>query len=101
MDCHPQNVVYCLSCNRCLEQYIGETEKSLSQRFGQHRGYVRNNNLDKATGHHFNQPGHSLANMRIAVMEKVYSNDPQMRKTRESFYKNKFNTFYKGMNKKR
>jgi hypothetical protein len=34
-------------------------------------------------------------------MEKVYSKDPQMMKTRESFYINKFNTFYKGMNKKR
>ena len=101
VDCQTQNVVYCLSCDRCQEQYVGETEKSLAQRFGQHRGYVRNKNLDKATGQHFNQPGHSMADMRIMVMEKVHSKDPQMRKTRESFYINKLNTFYKGMNRKK
>ena len=35
VDCHTQNVVYCLSCNRCPKQFIGETEKSLAQRFEQ------------------------------------------------------------------
>ena len=50
VDCQTANIIYCLSCNKCSEQYIGETEQTLSQRFGQHRGYVRNKKLDQATG---------------------------------------------------
>ena len=101
VDCHTQNVVYCLSCDKCQEQYVGETEKSLNQRFSQHRGYVNTKKLDQATGHHFNLPGHSLSDMRISVIEKVYSKDPQMRKTRESFFINKLNTYHKGMNRRK
>ena len=26
VDCQTANVIYCLSCNKCKEQYIGETE---------------------------------------------------------------------------
>ena len=79
---------------------MGETEKSLGVRFGQHKGYVRNNKLDKATGYHFNLPGHSIADMRIAVMEKMWSEDPFMRETRETHYIKKINSKHKGMNRK-
>ena len=33
-------------------------------------GYV-NNYVDTATGSHFNQPGHSLADMSVTVLEQV------------------------------
>lgn len=99
-NCKTSNIVYCLSCSKCKEQYVGETEKSLGVRFGQHKGYVRNNKLDKATGYHFNLPGHSIADMRIAVMEKMWSEDPFMRETRETHYIKKMNSKHKGMNRK-
>ena len=63
---------------------MGETEKSLGVRFGQHKGYVRNKKMEKATGYHFNQPGHSMSDMRISVMEKLWSDDCHMRETRET-----------------
>ena len=92
--------MYCLTCSKCKEQYIGETEKTLAIRFGQHRGYVRNKELQKATGAHFNQAGHQMADMKITILEKVKSADPQLRKIRESHYIQKFYTRYKGINKK-
>ena len=100
VDCQTSNVVYCLTCSKCKEQYIGETEKTLAIRFGQHRGYVRNKELQKATGAHFNQAGHQMADMKITILEKVKSTDPQLRKIRESHYIQKFYTRYKGINKK-
>ena len=100
VNCQTQNVIYCINCNKCKEQYIGETEKTLSIRFSQHRGYVNCHKVEKATGEHFNQPGHKLNNMNVTILEKVYSNDPFMRKTRESHYIKKMNTKYKGMNRK-
>ena len=63
VDCQTSNVVYCLTCSKCKEQYIGETEKTLAIRFGQHRGYVRNKDLQKATGAHFNKTGHQMVDM--------------------------------------
>ena len=101
LDCQTTNVVYLLSCNKCSDQYVGQTEKTLSKRFSQHRGYVNNKKLDKATGHHFNQAGHSISDMRINIIEKVYSRDPQMREIRESHYINEMNTFHRGMNRRK
>ena len=100
VNCQTKNVVYCITCSKCKEQYIGETEKTLALRTNQHRGYIRNNKVDKATGEHFNKPGHQLADMKISIVEKVKSNDPMMLEVRESHFIKKFQTKYKGMNRK-
>ena len=100
VNCQTENLVYCINCNKCKEQYVGESEKTLSIRFSQHRGYVNCNQLEKSTGEHFNQPGHKLSDMNVTVLEKVHSKDPFMRKVRESHFIKKMNTKYKGMNKK-
>ena len=88
-----------LGCKRCPEQYIGETERSLRERFSEHKGYVTNKNLTKATGSHFNERGHSVSDMEITILEKVFSDNPQFRKQREKMYINKFNTRYRGLNR--
>ena len=82
-------------------QYIGESEHTLAVRFGQHKGYVRRREFDKATRSHFNQRGHCLSDMQVAVVEKIYSSDPVYRKEREKMYINLFNTGYGGINKKK
>ena len=86
---------------KCKQQYVGETERTLALRFAEHKGYVRNNKQEKATWEHFNFPGHSLADMKVTIIEKVMSNDNMMRKTRESHFIENLNSFYKGMNKKK
>ena len=57
---------------KCKEQYIGETEKPLAVRFRQHRGYIRNREIEKSTGQHFNKPGHTMADMKITIFEKSH-----------------------------
>ena len=94
VDCSSRNIIYMLGCKRCPEQYIGESERSLRERFSEHKGYVT-----KATGSHFNERGHSLSVMEITILEKVFSDNPQFRKQREKMYINKFNTRYKGLNR--
>ena len=81
-------------------QYIGETERSLQERFSEHKHYVTSKQTTKATGFHFNQPGHSISDMQVTILEKVHSLDPLMRKEREDLYIRKFNTKYKGLNKR-
>ena len=55
--------------------------------------------MTKSTGIHFNQKGHSVSDMQISILEKVFNQDPQFRKQRERMYIQKFNTRYKGLNK--
>ena len=81
-------------------QYIGETERSLQERFSEHKHYVTSKLITKATGFHFNLPGHSVSDMKVTILEKVHSLDLLMRKEREDLYIRKFNTKYKGLNKK-
>ena len=56
--------------SKCKELYIGETKNSIRDRMSDHVGYARSKKLDQATGWHFNQPGHSSANMKITILEK-------------------------------
>ena len=100
VNCKTKNMIYCISCRRCSEQYIGESDRSLQERFSEHRGYVTKNHQHKATGYHFNQKGHSVSDMSVSILEKVYNRDERFRKEREKFYILKMNTKYKGMNRK-
>ena len=59
-----------------------------------------NKQLEKATGEHFNQPGHQMSDMKITILEKLKLDDSFMRKTSESYFIKKFISKYKGMNKK-
>ena len=69
-------------------------------RFSEHIGYVRNKHFNKVTGEHFSLRGHSQSDMLITIVEKNYNSSDQFRKQRERMFISKFNTKYKGMNKK-
>ena len=71
----------------------------LRARLAEHRGYVVNKTTERATGAHFNLPGHSLSNMKITVLEQVKLKDESYRKERETYFINKFNTYHVGMNR--
>ena len=49
-DCFSSNIIYLLGCRKCPQQYIGEMERTLKERFSEHKGYVNTNNQSKATG---------------------------------------------------
>ena len=70
VNCTTCNIIYCITCLHCNAQYIGESEKSLAIRFGQHKEYVRNKNFEQATGSNFNQRGHCMADMQVLILEK-------------------------------
>ena len=67
----------------------------LKFRLAGHRGYITNKVTSKATGAQFNLPGHSLANMKISVIEQPKQRNSSYRKEREKYFINKFNTYYR------
>ena len=56
--------------------------------------------MTKATGAHYNIPGHRVGDMKVTIIEKVHSMDPLVRKEREELSIRTFNTKYRGMSKK-
>ena len=63
-------------------RYIGETKRTLKDRLADHQGYIVNTDTTKATGAHFNLPGHNLSNLKISILEKVKKNCDTYRKER-------------------
>ena len=78
--------IFCIKEN-CQKVYIGETKRMLRARLADHRGYVSRAETDKATGAHFTMPGHSLADLRITVIEHLKGRNSEYRKERALFYK--------------
>ena len=99
VNCQTKNIVYCITCAQCNIQYIGESERTLQERFSEHRGYVVNEKVNKTTGEHYNSKGHKVSDMHITILEKIFSSDTAFRKEREKFHIMKMNTRYKGLNR--
>ena len=100
VNCQTKNVIYLVGCHKCPAQYVGQTERTLQTRFSEHKGYVANNKLHKATGSHFNSKGHKISDMKVTIIEKVYNKQEQFRLEREKMFIQDMNTKYKGLNRK-
>ena len=71
---------YMIQCTKCRIQYIGETQRRLTDRFGEHRRAVekaitqRDINQPTAVSDHFTLHGHSLNNLELIPLELINSN---------------------------
>ena len=99
VNCQTRNILYCITCTKCSLHYVGESEWTLKERFNEHKGYVVNNKIAKATGEHFNQKGHKVSYKSVTVLEKIFSSDPAVQKEREKYFIAKMNARYKVLNK--
>ena len=100
LSCYSTNIIYMIECEKddCQKRYIGFSTQEFRLRIYKHIGYVKNKNISKAMGEHFNLPGHNLSNMKFTIIEKVKSLEPLYGREREKYHIRKFNTFYKGIN---
>ena len=103
VNCNTYNCIYMIKCmkNNCGQSYIGETGRYIKFRIADHRSYITNQVTSRATGAHFNLPGHSLADMKFTILEQVKYNDDSYRKERETYHINKFNTYHQGINREK
>ena len=91
VTCQTKNIIYCIICNKCKQQYVGQTERTLQARFSEHRDYAKKRDLNKACGAHFSSRGHSDHDMKVSILEKVHSDDELLREERESMFIRDFN----------
>ena len=66
---------------------------------GEHCDYVKRDVLTEPSGKHFNTQGHSVADLKGQVLEKVRSVDPYILRAREAMLIKKFDSFRHGLNK--
>ena len=77
-NCGTSNVVYLITCNACSVSYVGETGNQLRIRLNNHRSDIRHNN-DTQVARHFNEAGHSYADLRITILESgPFSDDTSL-----------------------
>ena len=92
--CLTKNIVYCITCSYCKQQYIGETGRTLRTRIGEHLRYIANNK-NTTTGQHFQQPNH---NMKVTILHVLKYEGETERKIKEARCINLFNTKTIGLN---
>ena len=52
---------------------------------------MRNKQLSKATGEHFNLPGHIIHSIKLTILKKIKSRDPLYGRDREKLLLGQFN----------
>ena len=105
VDCETSNCIYYWRCIKpnCPDQpeceYIGMTSRKFKERMGEHRDYPKRDIVTEPAGEHFTKKGHTVADMKGQVLEKVRSKDPYILRAREAMLIRKFDTHRRGLNK--
>ena len=77
-----------IECKKCNKQYIGETKRTLRERFSEHR-QATNNPLHANTAagvpSHFHLPGHSITDMGLIPLELQPTPSASRWKAREAY----------------
>ena len=77
--CKTRNLVYLIMCRKYSKQYVGETGNALHICFNGHRSDVKTRKMEKPVAAHFNLPGHSMGDLVIMVIEKIWRENTQLR----------------------
>ena len=65
---------------------FGETENALCIRLTGHQLDIKHRRTDRPVAKHFSLPDHSMEDLSISVIEKIYREDADYRKRKESHW---------------
>ncbi|KAL2080587.1 hypothetical protein ACEWY4_024380 [Coilia grayii] len=97
INCQSTHVVYMLKCP-CGLLYIGQTKRNLKLRFAEHKGAIRNGNMDYAIARHYKVMNHgSATSLKFIGLERVQPNPRggnliKQLLQREAYWINELNT---------
>ena len=91
LNCISENVIYLITCERCKQQYVGQTEQSLKDRLNAHRSNI-NRAIKTAVGIHFSNPHHTIHDLQIIPIEQVHNLERRLE--REQFWIKELKTKY-------
>ncbi|CAM5112749.1 unnamed protein product [Eretmochelys imbricata] len=98
--CTSTNVIYAIMCQQCPSaMYIGQTGQSLRKRINGHKSDVKNYNIHKPVGEHFNLSGHAITDMKVAILKQKNFKSRLQRETAELEFICKLDTINLGLNR--
>ena len=75
VDCKCSNLIYCITCNKCKIQYVGQTMNSLQSRFGTHYSLILKESPTHSVARHFLRDDHNgLSDMTIHIVDFIHAN---------------------------
>ena len=94
-----EHVVYCLSCTKCTSiVYIGDTGRRLVDHFREHCRYINNRRNNLPVPAYFNQPNHTLEDMKVVVLKAGLANQEYRKKQEMRLIFNNGTVGPKGLN---
>ena len=106
MNCESSNIMFLITCMKCLEQYVGSAIRFKS-RFGIHKSDTKTKKNRSGTARHFNNKCCDSSNpfvyLRVQLIDKVYCiyddcNIEDILWDREKYWQSQLFTNVKGMN---
>ena len=89
MNCKTKNVIYCMTCDGCGENYIGQTGNKVSDRVRVHKQQIRDPSVrNTACSEHFDVCGRGQ--FKIFPFYKVKEESEQLRRAKEQYFISKF-----------
>jgi len=102
VDCGLKDLIYLITCSKCIIQYLVETGGTLRHRFSNHRSYIKHNEKNKKPtpiGIHFNSIGHIAYIWKLLYIKLLGEGDRLHRRAREAYWQTKLGTiFSNGLN---
>ena len=66
------NLIYVITCLKCLKQYVGQTDRRLMDRFQGHFGSIRSEETTTLINDHFNREDHeSIKDFEIHIVDFI------------------------------
>ena len=92
MNCSTSSVIYCLQCNKCKEQYIGQTGGPLQRRLALHRNHInQERNRVLPVSHHIARCANGLKPpFRVFPFYKAINMSDHEREIKEQFFIDKY-----------
>ncbi|XP_073170009.1 high affinity copper uptake protein 1 isoform X3 [Lepidochelys kempii] len=98
--CMSTKVIYAIMCQQCPSaMYIGQTGQSLCKRINGHKSDIRNGNIQRPVGEHVNLPGHTITDLKAAILQQRNFRTRLQRETAELQFLCKFDASSSGLNK--
>jgi len=93
MNCNSSNIIYLITCTKCLKQYIGETSRKLKDRLNDHKSNICTNK-NTAIAIHFQTTKHKLKYLTIIPIEQLPQDNKETRLNREKYWIKTLKTTY-------
>ena len=87
-SCDSKNIIYLITCTNCKKQYVGKSAKTLRERICQHHSSIKKDQC-RYISKHFNLSGHSVARLKVQVIDSTDTGNSEHLHKLELYWINK------------